>query len=303
MNQTYYLGIDGGASKTELVLADQFGQVVDQTEVGPTSLVALTEAEAKANLTQGLRKLIKPGFKIQMAVMGLASLDTAQEEEQAAQIFQPIFSQFKIEQFSLVNDIMVALVNATDRDNAVILLAGTGSNCYGQNDQGQTAKTSGLDYLLSDQGSGYSLGLQALKVAGKSFDGRMEKSLLEELICKQFGVKQVLELKERIYRPNLNKTQVAQLASLVFQAATKQDQAAQALIQETVEELWLMADRVIEKLGLEKKSFDLVLAGSVAQKPEIIKEIQQCLQADHAQANLILPRETAVFGALKLAML
>jgi N-acetylglucosamine kinase-like BadF-type ATPase len=301
----YFLGVDGGGTKTELILADQVGQIKAQAQAGPTSLVAAGQDQARQNLEKGLEELmaqVDDQVEIQLTVMGLASIDTDQEEKQAAKIFQPIFSEFNVKEFAVMSDAVIALVNGTDRENAIVLIAGTGSNCYGENEQGEIAKVSGLDYLLTDQGSAYDIGCKVLRSAAKSFDGRGPKTVLEEKVCQHFSVDKFYQLKEKVYRPSLNKTQIAELAQVWFEALEAGDEVAQAIFEWEAQELWLMAETVANELNLNEDRFDLVLEGSLAQSSRMIKFFNQRLVEFNSSAEIILPHQAAVHGALKLAM-
>jgi len=300
----YYLGIDGGGTKTKFVMANELGHESEIIKVGPTSLVAVSQQQAQTNLELGLEKIcaqLDDDDLVTMAVMGLASVDSEAEEDQASKIFQPIFSKFPVEQFAVLNDVIPALVNSTEQDNAIVLIAGTGSNCYGENDQGETAKAGGLDYLLTDQGSGYDIGLKVLRAAAKSYDGRGPKTVLEEKLLKHFHVHEFVELKQKIYNPNLNKKQIASLAELLAEALAEKDEVAQMILDWEANELWLMVETVAEKLGLAEKKFELILEGSVVQMPEMIRILSRELKKYNPEASLVLPKKSAVYGALKLA--
>lgn len=303
----YYLGIDGGGTKTQLLLADDLGKKVDLVTVGPTSLVAVGEKQAVSNLKTGLDKVTQEinssdQLSVETVVMGLASIDTEAEEKQAAELFQPIFSDYEVNQFTVISDSVIALVNATERENAIVLIAGTGSSCYGENQREEMTRVSGLDYLLTDQGSAYDIGLKVLKVAAKSYDGRSPKTELEQLVCEHFQVKQIPELKLKVYGPDLDKSQIARLAEVWSQALEAEDWAAQEIFEWETDELWLMIEAAVAQLGLADTKFDLVLEGSIAQLPPIITQIKQRIDRIDWSADIVLPHQPAVYGALKLAL-
>ena len=74
--------------------------------------------------------------------------------------------------FEIMNDSRVALRAGTKDGVGVVLIAGTGSNCYGLNSDGQSAKSGGVDYILSDEGGGYDIGLRSLKAVARDLDSR-----------------------------------------------------------------------------------------------------------------------------------
>ena len=301
----YFLGIDGGGTKTDLLLADHLGKIKAEAEAGPTSLVAVGAKQAQQNLAEGLAAVtaeLEEQDEIELAVFGLASVDTDQEEQQAAELFQDTFSQFPVNQFAVINDAIPALVNATELENAIVLVAGTGSNCYGENEQGDTAKVSGLDYLLADQGSAYDIGSKVLRAAAKSYDGRGPKSVLEDKLCQYFEVDRFENLKSKIYRPNLNKRQIAQLSQLWLEALEENDEVAEAIFDWEADELWLMVITMVEHLDLAQTKFELVLEGSLAQSPRMVQYLSRQLKQFNSQAEIVLPHQPAVHGALKMAL-
>ncbi|MBD3250776.1 MAG: hypothetical protein GF381_04400 [Candidatus Pacebacteria bacterium] len=310
----YYLGVNGGATSSRFVLADQLGNVLTEGEAGPMSFVAQSRQTVLDNLRQGLEQVTSKffldestegqssDFEIIYAVLGIASVDTDQEEQEVAEVIRPVLEEFSVNQFTVINDAITALVNGTQREDAVILISGTGSNCYGQNEKGREAKAGGYDYLLSDQGSGYALGLAALKAGLKSYDQRGQKTVLEQKLVKHFGVDDFSQLKSVVYQPDLSKTEVAELALLVFEGLEQDDLVCRELIDLAAKELWLMVATVVERLNLSEQPFDLVLEGSVAQSAAMIKRLSSLLKTDYSQAELVLPHQSAVYGALELAM-
>ena len=213
----YYLAVDGGGTKTDVVCVDQNGAVVGKGSSGPTSLTVTTIGAASFNLIEAIRIAIETHPEItsfKKVVLGLAGVDTSEERDRAEEVFKRALSHYHFESFLLLNDSEIALANGSDSTNALILVSGTGSICYGKNSRGETARVAGMDYLLADQGSGYSIGRKVLLAAVKSYDGRGPKSLLETFVCEQFMVPSVSFLKQEIYNPDLTKSEVAALSRL-----------------------------------------------------------------------------------------
>ena len=169
-----------------VICADENGKIIGEGTAGPTNLTSTSIGAASFNLLEGIRQSLEsvlpdqngheeqlPQIEFARIVMGLAGLDTDAEKERAAEIFQRALSQYIIQDFQIYNDSVIALANGTSNPNAVVLISGTGSICFGRNQAGQTAKTGGM-VLLTDQGSGYYIGLRC-SGGCKSFDGRRSK--------------------------------------------------------------------------------------------------------------------------------
>lgn len=301
----YFLAIDGGGTKTQVLCANENGEVVGEGLSGPTSLTVVNPGAAGFSLREAIRQAtenLPPGFMIKKMVMGLAGIDTPEEVSRAHASFTQVLVGINVEDFILVNDILIALRTGTNSSNAVAIISGTGSNCYGVNQSGQSAKTGGLDFILSDEGSGYALGAAVLKVASKSFDGRGPKSLLESMVNDYFGVDSIPEVKHHIYNPILTKMQMAGLAKLVFEAIEQNDQAAKAVLDQAVDELFLMAKVVIEKLNLQNQSADCVFSGKVLTADYLKTNLQNKLTSAYPQLTIVIPDTEPVYGALKMAL-
>lgn len=300
----YFLAVDGGGTKTEVLCADEQGVVVGRGYSGATSLGATTVGAASFNLREAVRQATETlvgEISIKHLVIGLAGMDTQKEEDLAKQLFSNVLSHFSIERFTLINDSWIALENGSEQPDAVVLIAGTGSICVGKNAKGEKAKVGGMDFFLTDQGSGYEIGRKVMRAAVKSYDGRIKPSILQELVCKHFSIASIADLKEMVYNPLLNKIEVAQLAPLCSHACEMGDEAAMAIIQHETDELFNMAETVIRKLQFTGP-FDLVLSGSVAKIDFIERKLLERLQQAFPAMRSVVPEKSPVFGALKLAV-
>ena len=304
---SYYLAVDGGGTKTDAICADENGAIVGRGLSGPTNLTSTSVGAASFNLIEAIRQAVETlpedaqvGFPV--LVMGLAGLDSQKEYDEAFETFKRAIAHYKIDKFVLLNDSIIALENGSENPNAVICISGTGSICYGKNDQGTIAKSSGMDYLLADQGSGYAIGRRVLREAVKSYDGRAPKSILETLVCEHFKIPSILDLKNEVYHPPLTKIEVAELAPLCSAAFEKGDIVARDIFDRTIADIITNVIAVVKKLELEEKEFDFVLSGTVTKIPYIQKGISDVFGMEYPQAKIIYPDGDPVLGGLKLAM-
>jgi N-acetylglucosamine kinase-like BadF-type ATPase len=307
----YFLGVDGGGTKTEVICVDQQGQMVGQGSAGPTNLTSTNVGSASMNLLEAIRQATElitnhgqnpENLVIGKLVMGLAGIDTQLEKEQAQKVFVQALSHLKIGEFVLVNDSIIALRNAVESQDAVVLISGTGTVCYGTNSLGQEARASGLDFLLSDQGSGYYIGRQVLREAVKSYDGRSPKSVLEEMVCQYFRIESIDELKHKVYNPLLSKNEVADLAKLCTTAFGLGDQRAKWIFEHAVDELVLQVETVVRRLGLVENKFELVFAGSILKIEFVRSGVLDKLRSKFGGLELKAPEREPVWGAVKMAM-
>lgn len=299
----YFLGVDGGGSKTAVWCANERGQVLGKGVAGPTNLTTIDTQLACQNLATALEQALS-GVATQSftsVVMGLAGADTPTEITQARQVFQTVFAAHGIHDFKLVNDAVIALKSGSDAPNSLVAIAGTGSNCFGRNSMGETAKASGLDYWLSDDGSGYMIGLQALRAVVRASDGRGQTTALTKLVLGHFKVSSASTLKEVVYAPGFSKKEMAALTMVVVQAAELGDITAFQILTEAINEIQIMMQAVIRKLDLEQTAFDAVAVGSVMTLALVKKRLGAWFAVQYPQARLIYPEQPPVYGAIQLA--
>lgn len=305
MSNRYYLALDGGGTKTSVLCVDEAGVVQGQGQSGPTNLTSTTVGAASFNLREGIRQAIESlpaDREIPKLVMGLAGMDSQLEHDTALELFLTTAQSFGVPEVQLVNDSVIALANGTTAANAIVLLSGTGANCRGRNEEGEEATAGGRDYLLSDQGSGYDIGRQVLYAAVKSFDGRGPKTQLEARVCQHFQVDSIDLVKPAVYQPPLLKPEVSAVSLLCFQAVQDGDQVAQEILEEAASELAAHVVAVATRLQLTERSFDLVLAGSIATDPYMKDLLCPRVHSVCAQCQAVVPEKPPVWGAVKLAL-
>ncbi|MBQ6449304.1 hypothetical protein IJJ08_00150 [bacterium] len=295
------IAIDGGGSKTDYLLADLEGHVVRTLTGGPTSVSANNLGQAGYNLREGIHQLLENETEttVKIATIAVAGLDTRKDMTSAEKVFGEVLSDWSLERLTLVNDSVAALVNGTTRRPALVLIAGTGTNCFGWTTTGRTHRVSGLDYLLSDEGSGYDAGRLAIKAAVRSFDGRSPQTSLQRVVFEHFEVETAGQLKDEIYSPQITKDEVAALAQSVIQQARGGDRTAQQILEYCLGQLIVNVQTVARKLQIESQEFGLVIAGNflLALEPQF----RHFLEQTHLHAYVINPGTQPVYGSLTIA--
>jgi N-acetylglucosamine kinase-like BadF-type ATPase len=301
----YLLAVDGGGTKTKVLCADESGVVVGEGLSGPTNLTATTVGAASFNLREGIRQAtenLPEGWNISRMVIGLAGMDTSSEHNKAHHIFEQVLTHFRIGEVKLVNDIEIALESGTDKSDAVALISGTGSNCFARSAEGKHTQVGGMDFLLTDQGSGYAIGRAVLRRAVSSYDGRIERTMLEDLVCQHFKLPSIGELKDSVYHPLLSKPEIAGLSKVCSVAFEKNDSVARIILEDAVNELYLMVSTAMTKLGITDRQVDMVMVGGVTTIPFIQERLTEKLTTLCPKISIIRPDAQPVTGALKMAL-
>jgi N-acetylglucosamine kinase-like BadF-type ATPase len=265
----YLLAVEGGGSKTTAQLTDLDGKSVGRG-YGPGSnphsvgfetaykAVAMAIDGALINATGRLPESShwqKTG--VAAACFGLAGIDGPEDE---AQLTAWVKQQAIAERFVVVNDSELVVAAGTPDGWGVALISGAGSVCLARSPQGRTLRVGGWGHLLGDEGSGYRLSLDALRLATQTVDGRAEAQALLRALLRHWSLADAVALIRHVHAPGMTPADLAGLAPVVLSLAASGDASAKSLVEQSVKDLALQMDTAIRKLGLEKPP--LALSGS-----------------------------------------
>ncbi len=253
----YVLGVDGGGTKTLALLADLDGNVLARGLSGPSNYNAVGFEAACLALESAIRMAWKdhPG-EISALCLGLAGAGRKEDIEK--------FQNWAVKKFpktvvKVASDAENLLMAGAPTGPALALICGTGSIVYGRTASGEIIRSGGWGYLFGDEGSGYAIGVAALRAVMVAHDGRGTKTLLSELVLQRYDLHTPPELVPVIYGAESPRTVVAALSELVEQAAGQADLVAKAILDASAQELARAIAAVYPKLGTS--SVPLVITG------------------------------------------
>lgn len=302
----YFLGIDGGATKTEAVILDENGQVVAQALGGPVNYHQGGEKESAENLEELMKKILNQANleikDITAAICGLAGLDTKQDQRVLGKMAKNLLSGDLKEKIKVVSDVEIAFALSITKDYGIVLISGTGANCFGKGENGKISWAGKWGYLLGDQASGFALGLGALKMIMRGFDGRGKKpKILTKLILDKLKLKEVEEIMDWIYRDQVPVREIAALAPLVFEAYKKGDKVTLILIKKLIYEMVLDIKTVATKVDLLNEEFEIGLVGGVFKERLVIELLEKEIKKILPKTKLVLPKISPAMAAAKMA--
>ncbi len=309
--QEYVLGIDSGGTKTAAAVADA-NDVLGQGENGPGNIATTPPADLIKHLQKAVEKALHQAklpatTKFKYIAVGMAGIDDEKNQRKAEQTVSTALRKWKTSRTTLavLNDIHVVRRSGTDYPYGIALIAGTGSHGLGINPQGEVARVSGVEYLLGDEGSGYEMGVKALRAAIRSADGRIRKTHLEEAVLEYYTVDSVRELIPVVYKnPGRNKALIAELAKVVEDvAADHNDWRAKQIIQEGLDELVLDVATLVKRLKLKNLPFDIVVAGGIFKMKRLpfLLRFKRNVKRIAPKATVVMPKRAPVWGAVRLA--
>lgn len=218
-DEQLFLGVDGGQSHTEALVADARGRILGRGLGGPSVSSDFTggdqlEKAVKEALRDALQTDELPRFR--SAFFGLTG-EFQSDKKQRLSTF------LDADILEVGHDSQSALLGALMGRPGIIVIAGTGSVVLGENEEGETARAGGMGYLFSDEGSGFWLGVQAIKAALLEKDGVIENTGVSRLVCKHFGTETVDDVILGFYTGRLTRDSIASLAKTAQEAVAAEE--------------------------------------------------------------------------------
>lgn len=244
----YYIGIDGGGTKSKCIIADENMNVLSETKGGPTNFLVIGTEQVCENLYDVIKKVCSDSKTEIKNLSGVVLGSTGAGRRPDAVLMENEFKSFfqskeKIPlNFHVDSDARIALEGAFAGDNGSILIAGTGSIMFGKNNDGEIVRVGGFGRYIGDEGSGYTIGRKGLNVFSKQLDGRIDKSPLFEKLKSEFNFSDSATLINEVYKNNFD---IARVARAVIETVDS-DNNCLKIIEEQSNEL-------IEHLNAMKK--------------------------------------------------
>lgn len=227
MRQHFYIGVDGGATKSIVRIEDDKGKLLGRITGGPANIsLSVDKAwqsinDALSSLLQSLSLSLQDGNSYHVG-MGLAGCEVVT----AYQSF--INHTHSFTTLVVTSDSHIACLGAHNGKDGAIIIAGTGVVGF-QIQKGQTAHVSGWGFPHDDEGGGAWLGLNAIGITLRFLDKRQPVSGLAKAIYSHFNE----DMNELVSWANqANSTQFATLAPLVLKQAELQDESAISLLKQ-----------------------------------------------------------------------
>jgi N-acetylglucosamine kinase-like BadF-type ATPase len=299
-----YLGVDGGGTKTALVLIDSDG-TIRATHLAPGCYYLTIGLDALGTvLAEGVGAILaKAGLRaadLDFAFFGLPAYgeDTSLIE---ALDRQPRRS-LPAGAFLCGNDMICGWAGSLLCEDGISIVAGTGSICYGER-AGLIARCGGWGELFSDEGSAYWIACRGLNLFSRMSDGRAKRGPLYEIVKQSLRISEDLDLCAHVFsRLGGDRARIAQLSKLVTQAALSGDDQAMTILRQAAEELALMVDATRRQLEFPvAASVEVSYSGGVFDNVGALI-LQHFTASLHAQGPGYQVREPALPPAIGAAL-
>lgn len=258
----YFLGVDGGGSKTNVTCIDEEKKVVGEGSSGCTNFNSVGQEKANQHLREAILSALKaagvPEDQVAGICLSMSGVDRPADKQLMRSWITPILPNARID---VHNDAVAALVSGTDGNLfGLVVISGTGTITYGVNKEGETTRAAGWGPLLGDRGSGYQIGYEILNAVVRALDGRGPATSLVEAVLAKLNLSKGEELIPWAYS-SVAWERYAQLAPLAAIAARNGDKVAEQILEAQAQDLVVSIQAVAKRLHLENQPFPLVLAG------------------------------------------
>ncbi len=337
----HYLAIDGGNSKTDVLVGAEDGRVLAVTRgpgsspdsLGVEGSLAVLEALIRPALAEARRSVAaaarrhddgrsvaaaarrhddsrsdasatrrdEPVVTIDLLVAYLAGVDLPIEVEHYAKAVGDIGWATE----SVVDNDLFALLRAGTADpDAIAVICGAGINCVGRRADGRTARFPALGSLTGDWGGGHHLADLTLWHAARGEDGRGPATALSRAVAEHFGSARVEDVSAAMHLRDIPRSRIEELTPVLFDVAEAGDDVARSVVARQAKEIVLLARIAAERLELLDEPHTIVLGGGVltARRPLLHGPVVAGLATAAPRATIEIVHDRPVAGAALLAL-
>lgn len=300
----YFLGVDGGGTKTCFVLTDHDGSILRKHTAGSGYYLQIGMDGLRDTLKEGINAVCDDPSQIEHAFFGLPSYgEDSVQDKVLAMLPRDILGH---DRFTCDNDMVCGWAGSLGGKDGINIVAGTGSIAYGEF-LGNTARAGGWGELFSDEGSAHWLALKMLNTFTRMCDGRLPSGPLRDIVRDHFSLESDLDICAKILNGSSTRTDIAALSKLAGEAAEAGDETAISLFEEAAEELAEIVETVARSLNYKPgASVPVSYCGGVFNAGHVVlKPFEQALGATlynfQLQTPLFAPNLGAALYAAKLA--
>lgn len=263
---SYYLGIDGGGTKTTCAVGDDTRSLATAT-AGPSNVFRVGEMRARESLRQAVREACAAAGILPDQVLRTCVGGSGAARPELAESIRRILSEVLATPVDVVGDMEIALAGAFGEGPGVIVIGGTGSSAYGRNRDGATARAGGWGFAVGDEGSAHWIGRSAVRAVLRAADEAGDalanepsrRSSLASMLCQTWEVASLIDLAR-----TASSNPPPDFAALFPVVAASEDQLAAAVLSSAGKELARIAAIVIQRLfQTDFQSIPVAMIGGV----------------------------------------
>jgi N-acetylmuramic acid 6-phosphate etherase len=294
------LGLEGGATRTTVLMLDQNDQALANFTVGPANLRRTNPEDLEAHF-RGIQERL-PHLPNNIGV-GLAGVRLPSDHERLSLAIERVWPNIP----SATSDDLITALEAVDWNPScpaqVLVLSGTGSCCFGRHRNGSRTRLGGRGHLLGDQASATDIAQRALRILVNAYDtdpNHTWPSLGADLLS-HLQMNEPADLVD--WSLDVPKNELASLAVPIFEAARlRQDPVATAVLNQAAETLARDAIACAEHLATDREQVQFIFNGAVLLKnPDFQEQVKDLIRQGWRNSDISALERPSVWGAIALA--
>lgn len=268
----YYLGIDGGGTKTKVAVIDEDKNLIYMGTSGPSSIDTVDQVTTLKHIKEALSGFTNAHQDITFSSVfcGLGGIISEDDIKLVKSLIKKIPGINDHTFIDASNDVENALYSGRCFFEGIALICGTGSVAYGKDLNGTKARAGGWSFKEGDLGSAYDLGMKAIRHVVKAYDGRLDQDDFSLEIAQSIGLNEAIDIVSILNEKYLERTWIASLAPMVTKHANLKNKYAMTYVDQATDDLKLMVQAVYKKLSLSDKR--VVVIGSLGLNPGYFNE-------------------------------
>lgn len=254
------IGVDGGGTKTDVVVATIDGTTLATTQTGGANHEGMGFAQMAEVLTLAVDEALASAgasrASVAASVFGLAGVDW---DSDVAEVVAALDRLGLNGSLTVVNDSLVALRAGCTHPWGMVSSIGTGTVTAGVNRKGQWFRTMAVGW--GEPSGSLSMVADALHAIAAHHHGTGPATVLTDLFLEALGQPDVLAMFEAITRGRSSVG--SHLAPLLDEAMSLDDSVAESVLTDLGTQHAAMVVGVAKRIGLLDDGFELVTSGGV----------------------------------------
>lgn len=295
---TIVLGIEGGGTRSSVLLVDQNDTVLESHAGGPANFRLMTAGNVEDWLGEVRGKLSATPDRVGI---GMAGLRSVRDHRTLKRIVRRVWPDALC---ATSDDLLIALESAEWLEDCavqVLTVSGTGSCSLGRHRSGEGVKVGGRGHILGDRASSCDIAQQALRMIVRDYDSNGDWPQLGADVLTFLQLNEPDELID--WSIEATKKELAGIAYVVFRAAeSRQDSIAVEILADAITRLCADTLKCAERISKPTEKVQFLFNGSVfLRNPAFMQKVTRCLLAKRP-ASIVTPLERpSVHGAIVLA--
>lgn len=285
-HEEYMIAIDGGATKTDLVLFTREGVIVKKVSTGGTNPNVIGIDACETLLCSAIDSLMISHSNVKRIYAAIAGTSSG---DNGSRLFERLKKRYPAYKINVESDIMNIIGLTRDNSRCSAAIVGTGSVVFAW-DGKKLSRLGGWGYRFDGAGSGYDIGRDMITLALEAGDGIKEYSEAARLVEIRLGSKAFCAI-DKIYGGGSE--YIASFAPLAFIAAKSGDREAMAVIERSAERVAMLIRESVSRFN----TGNTVIIGGGITSEELFRDMLKEKLGDKITAEFASC--APIFGAMR----